>query len=294
MMVKRTVPSCVSLCNKNIVVQMMRFSTDNFVRDPNTISYDETLDSSQQLPSVEVHLVVYIVDSVLVSGVEEIIRMKFVLYAVMELKNHCEELADYINTPNWNCPAFYDNNDEDDDEEYTISITPVLPTVEPDSSLNHSEIFVDPNDDYASSDDDPLYNEDIDYVDASPPDSELANLEEVKDFDTEGGEIDPDNLQTIKDDILMRHYEYTFLNAKNRKNSRQSHSSKSSGNPTSHSDLSLPDYEAFYYDNEPDSENFTIDVVEDIFDNPTRELYVHVPSLPHPSLPLSGFGLRSF
>ncbi|GJS14657.1 hypothetical protein Tco_0409129 [Tanacetum coccineum] len=33
-----------------------------------------------------------------------------------------EELADYINTPNWNCPAFY----EDDDEEYTIAITPVL------------------------------------------------------------------------------------------------------------------------------------------------------------------------
>ncbi|GJY92908.1 hypothetical protein Tco_0508690 [Tanacetum coccineum] len=40
------------------------------------------------VPSVEVRLVVYIVDNVLVSGVEEIIRMKFVLYAVMKLKNH--------------------------------------------------------------------------------------------------------------------------------------------------------------------------------------------------------------
>ncbi|GKD07866.1 hypothetical protein Tco_1187551 [Tanacetum coccineum] len=61
---------------------------------------------------------------------------------------------------------------------------------------------------------------------------------------------------------------------------------KSSGNPTSHSDLSLLDYEAFYYDNDPDSENFTIDVVEDIFDNPTRELYVHVPNVfpTHPTL----------
>ncbi|GJR86556.1 hypothetical protein Tco_0210567 [Tanacetum coccineum] len=84
-----------------------------------------------------------------------------------------EELAYYINTLNWNCHAFYDNDDEDDDEEYTIAIIPVLPTVEPDNSLNHSEIFFDPNDDYASSDDDPLYSEDIDYVDASPPDSEL-------------------------------------------------------------------------------------------------------------------------
>ncbi|GKC86926.1 hypothetical protein Tco_1147575, partial [Tanacetum coccineum] len=43
-----------------------------------------------------------------------------------------EELADYINTPNWNRPAFY----EDDDDEYTIAITPVLPTEEPDNSLS--------------------------------------------------------------------------------------------------------------------------------------------------------------
>ncbi|GKG01584.1 hypothetical protein Tco_0306289, partial [Tanacetum coccineum] len=43
-----------------------------------------------------------------------------------------EELADYINTPNWNRPVFY----EDDDEEYTIAITPVLPTEEPDNSLS--------------------------------------------------------------------------------------------------------------------------------------------------------------
>ncbi|GJW15946.1 hypothetical protein Tco_0020079 [Tanacetum coccineum] len=43
-----------------------------------------------------------------------------------------EELTYYINTSNWNCPAFY----EDDDEEYTIAITPVLPTEEPDNSLS--------------------------------------------------------------------------------------------------------------------------------------------------------------
>nr|GEV12294.1 hypothetical protein [Tanacetum cinerariifolium] len=34
-----------------------------------------------------------------------------------------------------NRPAFY-NNDEDDDEEYTIAITPILPTEEPDNSLS--------------------------------------------------------------------------------------------------------------------------------------------------------------
>ncbi|GJU94095.1 hypothetical protein Tco_1318851 [Tanacetum coccineum] len=49
-----------------------------------------------------------------------------------DLQMISEELADYINTPNWNCPAFY----EDDDEEYTIAITPILPTEEPDNSLS--------------------------------------------------------------------------------------------------------------------------------------------------------------
>ncbi|GKE84436.1 hypothetical protein Tco_1558178, partial [Tanacetum coccineum] len=64
----------------------------------------------------------------------------------------------------------------------------------------------------------------------------------------------------------------------------------SSGSPTSYLDLSLPDYEAFFCDNEPDSENFTI------FDNPTRKPRVHVPNvLPtHPTLHLdSDFTLSS-
>ncbi|GJX92016.1 hypothetical protein Tco_0345342 [Tanacetum coccineum] len=201
-----------------------------------------------------------------------------------------EELADYINTPNWNCPAFYDNDDEDDDEEYTIAITP-----------------------------------DIDNVDAIPSDSELVSLEEVKDFNTEDGEIDIDILLTIKDNILREKllninlliakiealkdnptpstdsvlkspslFPNSFLEETDTSDNSLPESEifcfdmeeKSSGNPTSHSDLSLPDYEAFYCDNEPDSENFTIDVVEDIFDNPTRELYVHVPNVfpTHPIL----------
>ncbi|GKD21453.1 hypothetical protein Tco_1223156, partial [Tanacetum coccineum] len=57
-------------------------------------------------------------------------------------------------------------------------------------------------DDYASSDDDTFYSEDIDYVEASPPNSELVSLEEVKNFVTEDGEINTDILLKIKDDIL--------------------------------------------------------------------------------------------
>ncbi|GJY42008.1 hypothetical protein Tco_0429278 [Tanacetum coccineum] len=235
----------------------------------------------------------------------------------------------------------------DDDEEYTIAITPVLPTVEPDNSLSmgdehlntipekkessvedlvpipsesegifdgmcdvpfcensypfdalkdHYEIFFDPNDDYASSDDDPLYSEDIDYVDASPPDSELVSLEEVKDFDTEDIEALKDNPTPSTDSVLKSPFSFpnSFLEETDTSDNSLPEfeifcfdmEEKNSGNPTSHSDLSLPDYEAFYYDNELDSENFTIDVVEDIFDNPTRELYVHVPNVfpTHPTL----------
>nr|GEZ73903.1 hypothetical protein [Tanacetum cinerariifolium] len=51
-----------------------------------------------------------------------------------DVQNIHEELAEYNNTPCWNRPAIY-NNYEDDDEEYTIAITPVLPTEEPDNSL---------------------------------------------------------------------------------------------------------------------------------------------------------------
>nr|GEX56636.1 hypothetical protein [Tanacetum cinerariifolium] len=40
-----------------------------------------------------------------------------------DVQNIHEELAEYINTPGWNRPAFYTNGD-DDDEDCTIAITP--------------------------------------------------------------------------------------------------------------------------------------------------------------------------
>nr|GEV17189.1 hypothetical protein [Tanacetum cinerariifolium] len=196
-----------------------------------------------------------------------------------------------------------------------------------DALKDQYEIFFDPNDDSASSDDDLLYSEDIDYVDASHPDSELVSLEEVKDFDPEDGEIDTDILLTIKDDILCKKllninllianikalkdnltpstdsvlkspslFPNSFLEETDTSDNSLFGSEifyfdleeKRSGNPTSHSDLSLPDYDAFFCDSEPDSGDFTMDVVEDIFDNPTRELRVHVPNVlsTHPTFHL--------
>nr|GEV18863.1 hypothetical protein [Tanacetum cinerariifolium] len=143
-----------------------------------------------------------------------------------------EELAEYINTPGWNRPAFYDD-DDDDDVDYTIAITPVLSTEKPVNSLSMGDKHLDTipktesdevikssvedlistpseskgipkhkcdvpfhdnslpldvskdqiedfsksNNEVSSIDDDSFSIDNIDFVEASPPDSELASSE---------------------------------------------------------------------------------------------------------------------
>ncbi|GJS25342.1 hypothetical protein Tco_0453974 [Tanacetum coccineum] len=60
----------------------------------------------------------------------------------------------------------------------------------------------DYNNDSTSSDDDSYEN--IEYVDASPPDDEIVNLEMVEIVDPEVGRINDDILLTIKDDIILK------------------------------------------------------------------------------------------
>nr|GEU41173.1 hypothetical protein [Tanacetum cinerariifolium] len=138
-------PSCSSVGSEN-----------EFVYDPNPNSFDNPLDFSNQPPQHQ-----YETNSCEFCGndahygydcqpqdrvckikdafgnkqykpedIQELFRKLF-----NDVQNIPEELAEYINTSSWNRHAFY-NNDEDDDEEYTIAITPVLPTVEPDNSLS--------------------------------------------------------------------------------------------------------------------------------------------------------------
>ncbi|GKB73241.1 hypothetical protein Tco_0934653, partial [Tanacetum coccineum] len=93
----------------------------------------------------------------------------------------------------WKIPICYD-----DDEDDTIAITPVLPIKEPDNSLSMGDehldtipatesdevikssvenlIVVNFDDDNSSSDDDSPYGENIEYVDASPPDVCIVQL----------------------------------------------------------------------------------------------------------------------
>nr|GFB44894.1 hypothetical protein [Tanacetum cinerariifolium] len=59
---------------------------------------------------------------------------------------------------------------------------------------DHFEIVINSNDDYSSSDDDSLYNENIEYVEASPHDSEVVSLEVAENVIPEDEEIEDDNL----------------------------------------------------------------------------------------------------
>nr|GEY04917.1 hypothetical protein [Tanacetum cinerariifolium] len=52
-----------------------------------------------------------------------------------------KELVVYINTPCWDCPIICCN--DDDDEDCTIAITPILSTEEPDNSLSMGDKHLD-------------------------------------------------------------------------------------------------------------------------------------------------------
>nr|GEU44989.1 putative reverse transcriptase domain-containing protein [Tanacetum cinerariifolium] len=125
---------------------------------------------------------------------------------------------------------------------------------------DHFELFFDFNDDCTSSDDD--YFEDIDYVEASPPDYELVSLE---------------------DSTYSDHTEKT-----------------SSGNTTTHVDNSLPEDDLFLFEIDPDQGELTSVVIEDILGEPHVHVPNVLPT--HPTLLLDsdfipsddslGFGLE--
>ncbi|GJY26470.1 hypothetical protein Tco_0401196 [Tanacetum coccineum] len=107
----------------------------------------------------------------------------------------------------------------------------------------HSEIVVDSNDDSTSSNDDSPYGEDIEYVDASPPDYELVNLEVVENVTPEDGEIEDDVLheKLLKINLLIAKIEALKDNPP-----PSSNFVTNSGSTATRSNLSLSDYEAFY------------------------------------------------
>nr|GEW77503.1 hypothetical protein [Tanacetum cinerariifolium] len=229
-----------------------------------------------------------------------------------DVQNIHEELAVYINSLSWDRPTICYN--DDDDEDCTIAITPILSTEEPDNSLcigdkhldtlsamesdklikssvenlvpilsESIEDFFDSNDDSTSIDDDFFSIDNIEYVEASPPDSELTSSEVTEIVIPKVGGIDDVILLTIKDDILREKLLNINLLIANIESLKD--------NPTPFSDfmtksdfyefvdelahiISPPEYDCFCFKNKPNSGDFTMDVVEDTF--PTREPRVHV------------------
>nr|GFC23077.1 hypothetical protein [Tanacetum cinerariifolium] len=135
------------------------------------------------------------------------------------------------------------------------------------------------NDDISSSDNDSLYNENIEYVEASPHDSELVSLEAAEIVIPKEEEIEDDNLREklLNVHLLIANIEALEDNPTPSSKSLNKSSSTSpksfleetntfhnslpdfenfcfdleeisSDSTTIHSDISLPDYEAFYFD----------------------------------------------
>ncbi|GJY76874.1 hypothetical protein Tco_0481990 [Tanacetum coccineum] len=176
---------------------------------------------------------------------------------------------------------------------------------------NHFEIFSDFNDDCTLSDDDSFEN--IDYVEASLPDSELISLEEVKDdilcekllnINLLIAKIESLNDNPTPDCVLKSPPPFpipvedsdSFFEKSDTSLSYSDNSlpgfetfsdhteETSSGSTTTHADNSLLEYDSFLFKIEPSQGELTSVVMEDILGEPR----VHVPNMlpTHPTLML--------
>nr|GEW43071.1 hypothetical protein [Tanacetum cinerariifolium] len=183
------------------------------------------------------------------------------------IKSSVEDLvpipSEFEGIPNTMCDVHFDNNH-----------TPL-------EAKDHVKIVINSNDDISTSDDDSLHEENIEYVEASPHDSELVSLEAAEIVILEVEEIEDDNLrekllnvhllianiEALKDnptpssELLTKSSSTSlnsFLEETNTfynsllefKNFYCDLGEISSGSTTIDSDTSLPDYEAFYFDDD--------------------------------------------
>nr|GEY62138.1 hypothetical protein [Tanacetum cinerariifolium] len=93
---------------------------------------------------------------------------------------------------------------------------------------DHFEIVINSKDDVSFSDDDSLYNENIEYVEASPHDFELVSLEAAEIVIPKEEEIEDDNLPFYFDDDHIKEI--------------------SSGSTTTHCNISPSEYDSFIFD----------------------------------------------
>nr|GFB16551.1 hypothetical protein [Tanacetum cinerariifolium] len=173
-----------------------------------------------------------------------------------------------------------------------------------DVSKDQFEEFSDSNDDSTSIDDDYFSIDNINYVEASPPDSELVSLEEVKDdilreillninlfivkIESLNDNPNPDRVLespspfpiSIEDsDSFLEKFDTSSCNLDNSSPEFETFSDHtedtSSDSTTTHADYSLPKYDSFLFEIEPDQGELTSVIMEDNL----REPRVHVPNV---------------
>nr|GEY24416.1 hypothetical protein [Tanacetum cinerariifolium] len=171
-----------------------------------------------------------------------------------DVQNIHEELAVYINTLSWDRPTICYN--DDDDEDCTIAITPILSTEEPNNSLSMGDehldtiLTIESDELIKSSVENPVLIPsesegipdnmcDVHFHDNSPPlDISKDQFEDFSDSNNDSTSIDDDSFSI--DDI--KYVEASPLD------SMLVSLEISNGSTTTRSNISLPDYEAFYDD----------------------------------------------
>nr|GFB71239.1 hypothetical protein [Tanacetum cinerariifolium] len=167
----------------------------------------------------------------------------------------------------------------------TMCDVPLVNNPTPLEAKDHFEIVINSNDDISSSDDDSLYNENIEYVEASPHDSEVVSLEAAEIVIPEVEEIEDDNLrekllnvhllianiEVLKDNLTPSLKFLTKSSSTSPKSflaeTNTFHNSLpeidkfcfdleeiSSGSTTTHSDISLFEYDSFIFN--PSNDQF--------------------------------------
>nr|GFB58825.1 hypothetical protein [Tanacetum cinerariifolium] len=154
------------------------------------------------------------------------------------------------------------------------------------------EDFSKSNEEFSSIDDDSFSIDNIDYVEASPPDSELVSSKVMKIVILEVRGIDDDILLTIKDDVLRKKLlNVNLLISKIealKANPTPSSDCKTKSSSTSLNSLleetntfdnSLPEFETFYFDVEEISSGSTtthpdisLPEYEAFYDDPIKEI----------------------
>nr|GFA46403.1 hypothetical protein [Tanacetum cinerariifolium] len=187
-------------------------------------------------------------------------------------KEKLQQLEQWANLSTYPSKRFNSFCYDDDDEDYTIAVTPSLSTEEPDNSLNPT-----PSSDFMTKSSSTSLNSLLEETNTCD-----NSLPEFKTFCFDVEEISSGSTATHSDSSLYDSFIFDL--------------SINPFPPVDRSDfcefadelihiISPPEYDCFLYKIEPNSGDFTMDVVEDI--SPTREPRVHNALPTHPTLQLN-------